>query len=350
MKKLLIVALAIFFASCDNKTQAPSAETAKESAPVVKQNPEAEQALLIYTGRKTMYAQPLFDLFTKETGIKITVKEGKTAQLANTILREGDNSPADLFFAQDSSNLGALSSANVLEALPAETVKKVDTRYTGPKGDWVGTSGRARVLVYNKKMVKAEELPKSIEDLADPKWKGRLGWAPGNGSFQSHVTAMIKVLGKEKTATWIKALKANEIQDFPKNTPIVKAVAEGKVAAGLVNHYYLYKVRLDMKEALDAENHFFADGDAGMFINVSGIALLKSSKNKAAAQKFIDWILSEKAQSFFKGSNFEYPLAAGVSAFSELKPLDQINPIKIDLGDLDKIEETIQVLEENGAL
>lgn len=349
MNKLLIFALAIFFASCDNKTQVPTASP-NASTPAVSQNPEAEQALLIYTGRKTKYAQPLFDQFTEETGIKITVKEGKTAQLANTILREGADSPADLFFAQDSSNLGALSNAGVLAPLPAETIKKVDPRYTGPKGDWVGTSGRARVLVYNKKMVKAEELPKSIEELADPKWKGRLAWAPGNGSFQSHITAMIKVLGKEKTAAWIKALKANEVQDFPKNTPIVKAVAEGKVAAGLVNHYYLYKVRLDMKEALDAENHFFADGDAGMFINVSGIALLKSSKNKAAAEKFIDWMLNEKAQAFFKDSNFEYPLAAGVSAFAELKPLEQINPVKIDLGDLDKVEETIQVLEENGAL
>jgi len=349
MNRLMIAALAIFFASCDNKTQTP-ASAAKAETSAVTQTPEAEQTLLIYTGRKTKYAQPLFDAFTKETGIKITVKEGKTAQLANTILREGANSPADLFFAQDSSNLGALSNQGVLEVLPAETVKKVDARYAGPKADWVGTSGRARVLVYNKKMVKAEELPKSIEDLADPKWKGRLGWAPGNGSFQSHVTAMIKVLGKDKTAAWVKALKANEVQDFPKNTPIVKAVAEGKVAAGLVNHYYLYKVRLDMKEALDAENHFFADGDAGMFINVSGIALLKSSKNKAAAQKFIDWMLGEKAQAFFKDSNYEYPLAAGVSAFAELKPLDQINPVKIDLGDLDKIEETVELLEENGAL
>ena len=348
MKRLFVAALAIFFASCDNKTQTPSAEA--PAAPAVQQNPEAEQALLIYTGRKTVYAQPLFDEFSKETGIKITVKEGKTAQLANTILKEGANSPADLFFAQDSSNLGALSSAGVLETLPAETVKKVDARYAGPKGDWVGTSGRARVIVYNKKMVKAEELPKSIEELTDPKWKGRLGWAPGNGSFQSHVTAMIKVLGKEKTAAWIKGLKANEVQDFPKNTPIVKAVAEGKVAAGLVNHYYLYKVRKDMKEAVDAENHFFADGDAGMFINISGLALLKSSKNKAAAQKFIDWMLSEKAQAHFKEENYEYPLAAGVGAYAELKPLEQINPVKIDLGDLDKIEETVQLLEENGAL
>ncbi|WDE99175.1 iron ABC transporter substrate-binding protein [Lentisphaera profundi] len=348
MKKLLILALALLFASCDNKTQNDNSHIS-ETKPI-QQNPEAEQSLLIYTGRKAKYAQPLFDLFTKETGIKITVKEGKTAQLANTILREGKNSPADLFFAQDSSNLGALSNAGVLEVLAIDTLKKVDARYAGPKGDWIGTSGRARVLVYNKNMVKAEELPKSITELTDPKWKGRLGWAPKNGSFQSHLTAMTKVLGKEKTAAWVKDLKANEVKDYPKNTPIVIAVAEGKVAAGLVNHYYLYKVRQDMKEALVAENHFFADGDAGMFINVSGIALLKSSKNQVAAQKFINWILSEEAQTFFKNSNFEYPLAAGVSAFAELKPLEQINPVEIDLGDLDKVDETIKILEENGAL
>ena len=344
MKKLLLCAALALFVGCDAK----KAPVTSDTTPTPQLTDVKE--LTVYTGRKEVYSKPLFDMFEKETGIKIIVKPGKTAALAATIIREGENSPADLFFAQDSSNLGSLSSAGSLLTLPKETLDQVDARYAGPKGDWIGTSGRARVLVYNKKLVKAEDLPNSILDLADPKWKGKLGWAPKNGSFQSHVTAMIKVLGTEKTAAWVKALKANEIQDFPKNTPIVKAVAEGKVPAGLVNHYYLYKVRKDVKEAVDAENHFFVDGDAGMFINVSGIAILKSSQKQAAALKLVNFLLSEKAQLEFKDQNFEYPLTSGLQAIDGLKPLKEINPVKIDLGDLDQIEATQTLLEANGAL
>lgn len=306
--------------------------------------------LLVYSGRKEVYAQPLFDLFEKNTGIKIVVKAGKTSGLANTLLAEKENSPADVFFAQDSSNLGALSAAGVIEALPAEIINLVDSRFRSPKGDWVGTSGRARVLVYNKDMVKAEDLPKTMQDLTDPKWKGKLGWAPKNGSFQSHVTAMLQVDGAEKTTAWLKAMKANGIADFPKNTPIVKAVAAGQIPAGLVNHYYLYKVRKDMEEANKAENHFFADGDIGMFVNISGVAVVKASKKKEAAKKFVAFLLSKEAQEVFKTENYEYPLAAGVEAYEKLKPLSKINPVKCDLGDLDKIEATQKALEAAGCL
>ena len=344
MKKFFLFAALALLAGCDAKKSTPA--QASEPTPQLTDVKE----IMVYTGRKAEYSQPLFDLFEKESGIKVIVKPGKTAALAAMIIREGENTPADVFFAQDSSNLGALSTSHALLTLPKDTLDQVDARYRGPKGDWVGTSGRARVLVYNKKLVKAEELPKSILELAEPKWKGKLGWAPKNGSFQSHVTAMIKVLGAEKTAAWVKALKANEIQDFPKNTPIVKAVAEGKIAAGLVNHYYLYKVRKDMKEAVDAENHFFADGDAGMFINVSGVAIMKKSKKQAAALKLVNFLLSKQAQLEFKEKNYEYPLTSGLEAFGDLKALSEINPVKIDLGDLDQIEATQILLEANGAL
>ncbi|NQZ58580.1 MAG: iron ABC transporter substrate-binding protein [Lentisphaeraceae bacterium] len=341
MKYFLITLTLVLFASCDSKNA--TAETTATANPEVKK-------LLVYTGRKAKYAKPLFDLFEKKTGIKVIVKEGKTAALANTILKEGDNSPADIFFAQDSSNLGALSNAGILEALPTATLDIVDSRYASAKGDWIGTSARARVFVYNKNLVKAEDLPKSILELTDSKWKNKLGWAPRNASFQSHVTAMIKVLGKEKTAAWLKGLKANGIKDFPKNTPIVKAVAAGKIPAGLVNHYYLFKVRKDMKEAQQAENHFFEDGDAGMFVNISGVALLKSSKNKDAALKFINFLLSKEGQESFKTVNFEYPVSKGISAVAGLKPLSEINPVKVDLGDLAKVEETEKLLEDTGCL
>lgn len=344
MKYFLILAALFLLGACDSKSGASGSSSDKETA-----SGDVKE-ITVYSGRKEVYAQPLFELFEKKTGIKIVVKSGKTGALANMLLTEKDNSPADIFFAQDSSNLGALSAAGVIEKLPESILNKVDSRFRSPKGDWVGTSGRARVLVYNKYMVKAEDLPKSMYDLADAKWKGKLGWAPKNGSFQSHVTAMLQTEGEGKTVKWLKDMKANGVEDYPKNSPIVKAVAEGKIAAGLVNHYYLYKIRKDMKEAEKAENHFFADGDIGLFVNISGVALVKASKKKAAAQQFIDFLLSEEAQIIFKEENFEYPLAAGVDAYKELKPLKDINPVKCDLGSLDNIEATQKALEAAGCL
>lgn len=345
MKYILSLMALLLLGACDSKEGAAGSKPEKAEAG----NSEVKE-LTVYSGRKEVYATPLFKKFEEKTGIKIIVKSGKTGALANMLLTEKDNSPADIFFAQDSSNLGALSAGGIIEKLPESILNKVDSRFRSPKGDWVGTSGRARVLVYNKDLVKPEDLPKSMYDLTDPKWKGKLGWAPANGSFQSHLTAMLQTEGEAKTVKWLKDMKANGVQDRPKNTPIVKDVAAGKLAAGLVNHYYLYKVRKDMKEAEKAENHFFGDGDVGMFVNISGVALVKASKKKEAAQQFIDFLLSKEAQEIFKTENFEYPLAAGVEAYEALKPLKEINPVKCDLGSLDNIEATQKALEAAGCL
>lgn len=343
MKYILMMLTVLLMGACDKKEGAAGSKSEGTAGADVKE-------LTVYCGRKLEYATPLFQKFEEKTGIKIIVKDGKTGALANMLLTEKENSPADIFFAQDSSNLGALSAAGVIEKLPDSILNKVDSRFRSPKGDWAGTSGRARVLVYNKDLVKAEELPKSMYDLTDPKWKGKIGWAPTNGSFQSHVTAMLQTEGEAKTVQWLKDMKANDAQERSSNTPIVKDVASGKLAAGLVNHYYLYKIRKDTKEAEKAENHFFADGDVGMFVNISGVALVKAGKKKEAAKKFIEFLLSKEAQEIFKTVNFEYPLAAGVEAYEALKPLKEINPVKCDLGSLDNIEATQKALEAAGCL
>jgi len=347
MKYILSLLAVLLLGACDSKEGAAGSKSDGTSGADSKSE---VKELTVYSGRKEDYAKPLFEEFEKNTGIKIIVKPGKTGALANMLLTEKENSPADIFFAQDSSNLGALSAAGIIEKLPDSILNKVDSRFRSPKGDWVGTSGRARVLVYNKDLVKPEDLPKSMYDLTDPKWKGKLGWAPTNGSFQSHIAAMLQSEGEAKTIKWLKDMKANGVLDRPKNTPIVKDVAAGKLAAGLVNHYYLYKVRKDMKEAEKAENHFFADGDIGMFVNISGVALVKASKKKEAAQQFIDFLLSKDAQIIFKDKNYEYPLTSGVEAYKELKPLIEINPVKCDLGSLDNIEATQKALEAAGCL
>ena len=224
-------------------------DNATTTAPTVE---AVSKELTIYSGRKKSLSTPLYKQFEEKTGIKIIVKEGKTTALANLILEEGEKTVADLFFAQDSSNLGALSAAGRLQTLPKEILAKVDKRYSGPKGDWIGTSGRARVLVYNTDMLKPEQLPKSILELTSPIWKSKVGWAPKNGSFQSHTTAMRHLIGEEKTKLWLEGMVANDAKVYPKNSPIVAAVARGEIPCGLVNHYYLFKKQASSKEVIKA--------------------------------------------------------------------------------------------------
>ncbi|NQZ57220.1 MAG: iron ABC transporter substrate-binding protein [Lentisphaeraceae bacterium] len=344
-KILLSLLLLILTFACNKAAQ----KQASDSPTVKAKNTPAE--IVIYNGRKAQYVQPLCDLFSEKTGIKVTVKSGKTAELAELILKEGQASSADVFFAQDSANLNILSEAELLDHLPRDILKRVDSRrYSSPREDWVGTTGRARVLVYNPAIIKQDELPRSILQLTDSKWKSKLGWAVENASFQAHVAVMLKVIGKEKTLAWLKGMKANEIHNYPKNTPIVEAVAAGEIAAGLVNHYYLHKVRLKNAAALKIRNHYFDGGDVGMFVGLSGIALVKSSKNKEAALNFIRFMLSEEAQDYFKESNFEYPLALGVKTAKILKPLDEINPVRVDLSDLGDLKETKKILKASQSL
>ena len=342
----LALSAAAFLSSCGKNAEAT--KNSETSTPAVKSTGET---LYVYCGRKVKYATPLFDLFEKETGVKIIFKEGKTAELAAVIAKEGKNSPADIFFAQDSSNLGSLSAKGVLAELPKAILSQVDSRYSAPQGTWVGTSGRARVLVYNKELVKVADLPQTMEELVSPAWKGKVAWAPKNGSFQSHVVAMNEKLGTEATTAWVKGMVANGAKEYPKNTPIVKAVNAGEIPVGLVNHYYLLKVTKDMKaEEVKAANHYFKDGNIGLFVNISGVAIVKSTQKKALAEKFVKFLLSPTAQELFKSKNFEYPLASGVAAHEGLKPLTEINPVKVDLGSLDKLEETQKLLKAAGAL
>src|SRR5918996_3135979 len=167
-------------------------------------------SLTIYSGREEELVGPLFELFEQETGIDVEVRYGDSAELAATIAEEGDNSPADVFFAQDPGSLGAVEEQGLLATLPEDTLDRVDSRFRDPDGHWVGTSGRARVVVYNTEEVSKNDLPDSVFDLTDPKWKGKIGIAPTNASFQAFVSAMVLELGEERTRQWLERLQSNE--------------------------------------------------------------------------------------------------------------------------------------------
>ncbi|MEE9393558.1 MAG: extracellular solute-binding protein, partial [Planctomycetota bacterium] len=289
-----------------------------------------EKTLVIRCGRTKALVAPILAEFEKSTGIKLSIGYDKTATFANVIAAEGDLSPCDVFFAQDSGHLGALAAAGHLQKISPSLLERVSPQFRDADGRWVGTSGRARVLVYNPDRVTVDSLPEKIEDLADPKWKGRLSWAPANGSFKAHLSHLRHRWGASKTRTWLSAVNRNEPMRFQKNSPQVKAVAEGRVDMAWVNHYYLHRAR-QQNPNLKARNHSFEAKDPGNILIVAGVGIVtKDPKQQALAEKLIEFLLSEKAQRYFAEKDFEYPIAAGVKAHADLEPLDEVGLDEVD--------------------
>jgi iron(III) transport system substrate-binding protein len=306
--------------------------------------------LTVYSGREEELVEPLFEQFEQETGIAVDVRYGDSAELAATIAEEGENSPADVFFAQDPGSLGAVEEQGLLASLPDSILNLVDQRFRDPDGHWVGTSGRARVVVYNTDEVAEGELPDSVFDLTDPKWKGKIGIAPTNASFQAFVSAMILELGEQRTRDWLEQLKANSPRLYEKNTPIVEAAATGEIEVGLVNHYYLYLVKEEQPDAPIA-NHFLEGDDPGALVSVAGAGILEDAEHEDAARRFVEFLLSNEGQRFYvdEAEEAEYPLIAGIDAKPGLPPLEELEGPQIALDDLGpQLERTLELLNDVG--
>ena len=304
--------------------------------------------LVIYSGRSESLVSPIIEQFAEATGIDVQVKYGSTFAMAATLLEEGANSPADVFFAQDPGGLGAVSS--MLSAMPADVVLKVPEWARASDGSWVGISGRARVLVYSTELVSEDELPTSVMDLTDPKWKGKLGWPPGNASFRTMVTAMRQMWGEDETRQWLLDMQANEPGVFPKNTPIVAAAGSGEVAIGLVNHYYLHRFIQESGDDFAARNLFLKNGGPDSLVMVAGAGILDTSENRDNAETFMRFMLSTVAQQYFAGQTFEYPLVEGVKTHRLLPPIDTLNGPEIDLSTLSDLAGTDALLRETGVI
>lgn len=310
--------------------------------------------LVIYSGRSESLVQPIIDQFTAATGINVEVRYGKTAEMAGVLLEEGENSPADVFYAQDPGGLGAISNAGLLAQLPDTILAQVPARFASADKTWVGISGRARVVVYNTNIITDPEsqLPNDIFNFVDPKWNGRIGWAPSNGSFQAMVTAMRAAWGEEKTRDWLKGIQANNPTVYPKNTPIVAGVAAEEVDVGFVNHYYLHRFLAEEGESFPARNYFLPGGGPGSLIMVSGAGILKTAPNAANAQRFINFLLSVPAQQYFAAQTFEYPVVEGVKIDGNLSPLKELDghALNISLQELADLAGTQNMLLELGII
>ncbi|MFD5103004.1 iron ABC transporter substrate-binding protein [Streptomyces albidochromogenes] len=311
-------------------------------------NPEDDAGLVIYSGRNENLVKPLLEDMEKAIGTTIAVRYGDSAEMAAQIQEEGDRTKAGLFFSQDAGALGALSKKGLLKKLPQSSLDRVEPSFRGGAGDWVGTSGRVRVLAYDPDQV--TKAPDSVHELTKPEWKGKVGYVPTNASFQAFVTGMRVLEGDDATRDWLKGLKANEPKVYENNLKVLDGVGAGEVALGLVNHYYWYEqVAEKGEDKVGAKIHFLPGGDPGSLVNAAGVGILKDSDQAPAAQKAVDFLLSEKAQKYFADDTKEYPLAAGVtSTVKDLPPLDSLDAPKIDLGRLESLQETLKMLQDVG--
>lgn len=305
--------------------------------------PLSAQQLVLYSGRSKALVDPILEAFEAETGIRVLARFGGTPQLAIALQEEGRRSRADLFWAQDAGALGSIS--DLLQELPDELTASLDPALRNENGTWVGTSGRARVVAYSSARVEAEQLPKTLQGLANSQWQGRVGWAPANGSFQSFITAMRLLDGEEATREWLIQMRDNNTQAYPNNSSLLQAIAAGEIDLAITNHYYLYRFQ-ERDPDFPVAQQFFDAGSTGNLVNYAGIGLLKTSRNSESAKQFIRFLLDRQAQQYFTGQVFEYSIRDDVDPLPGMASpaeLQEIRP-EISLDRLEDLQGTIQLL------
>jgi iron(III) transport system substrate-binding protein len=308
----------------------------------------SRDALTIYSGRGQELVGPLLERFHKETGIDVDVKYADSAELALLLAEEGDRSPADVFFSQSPGATGFLAGKGRLAPLDQRLLAAVDQRFRNRAGRWVGVSGRQRVLVYNTGLVGERELPRSVLDLTDARWAGKVALAPDNGSFQDFVTAMRQLRGDQATASWLRGMHANRPRTYANNNAIVEAVGRGEVPVGLVNHYYNFRFQRE-HPGTPTRNHVFGGGDIGALVIPATVSVVTGSDHPEEAARLVEFLLSPEAQRYFAAETFEYPLARGVPAAPGLPPLGSLESPSYDVDDLGGgLERTIQLIRSSG--
>jgi iron(III) transport system substrate-binding protein len=292
--------------------------------------------LLIYNAQHESLTKEWIDAFTKETGIKVTYRQGGDTELGNQLVAEGNASPADVFLTENSPAMAAVEKAGLFADLNPDTLAQVPAQYRPATGKWTGVAARSTVFVYNKAKLAADQLPKSMADLAQPAWKGRWGGAPAKADFQAIVAAYLALRGEAATAQWLAGMKANA-KIYNDNIATMKAVNAGEVDGGIIYHYYWFRDQANTKEGSgNTALHYFKNSDPGAFVSLSGGGVLKSSKKADQAQQFIKFVTGKAGQQVLEnGTSFEYPVASGVPANSALPPLDSLQAPKVDPSTLD---------------
>jgi iron(III) transport system substrate-binding protein len=292
--------------------------------------------LLIYNAQHESLTKEWIDAFTKETGIKVTYRQGGDTELGNQLVAEGDASPADVFLTENSPAMAAVERAGLFADLDADTLNQAPAQYRPVTGKWTGVAARSTVFVYNKTKLQPDQLPKSMLDLQQPAWKGRWGAPPTKADFQAIVAALLQLKGEAATAQWLATMKA-DAKIYNDNIATMKAVNAGEVDGGIIYHYYWFRDQSKTKEQSgNTALHYFKNQDPGAFVSLSGGGVLASSDKKEQAQQFIRFITSKAGQEVLeKGTSFEYPVASGVPANPALPPLDSLQAPAVNPSTLD---------------
>ncbi len=306
--------------------------------------------LTIYSGRNEQLVGELVAQLEERIGGTVEVRYGGSAELAAQLLEEGDATDADVFFSQDAGALGALDAAGRLDPLPAPVLEAVPEQYRAADGGWVATSARSRVLFYDPRQVAEADLPAGLDALTDPAWRGRMGYAPTNASWQAFVTGVRVLRGEDGARAWLEAFAANEPVRFENNIQILDAVNAGEIALGLSNHYYWYERVAEVGEAaVPARVHYVPGADPLGLVNVAGAGVIAGSPDAERARRAVEFLVSDTAQQYFADVTAEYPVRSGItSTVHDLPPLADLQPPDIDLSDLESLQQTLALLQETG--
>jgi iron(III) transport system substrate-binding protein len=313
----------------------------------------ASQSITLYSGQHVQTTDSLVAGFEKATGITVNVRSDDEDTLSDEIVTEGTRSPADVIYTENTPPVQHLADKGLLSRVDPSTLARTPSRYNSPQGVWVGTSARVSVLIYNPSLIAASQLPTSVLQMADPRYKDKLAIAPGETDFQPIVTSVAHAYGKAATLHWLNGVKSNaSSHSYPDNETVVDEVNRGVVAFGLVNQYYWYRMRAEIGSArVHSKIAYFAAHDPGYVLDVSPAAVLKSSTHQAAAQKFLSFLTSKQGQEIVAHSiSYEYPIASGVTTAEPETPFGQLQPNAITIPQLGDGSQAISLLKQAGLL
>ncbi|WP_085595489.1 MULTISPECIES: extracellular solute-binding protein [unclassified Pseudomonas] len=298
-------------------------------------------SLTLYNGQHKEVGEAVAKAFEAKTGIHVNVRKGSSNQLASQVVEEGERSPADVIYSEESPPLNKLGEQGLLAQIDTATLALLPKEYVASNGTWIGITARVRVVAFNPKLVAEKDLPTSVLEFSQPQWQGKIGFVPTSGAFQEQAVAIIKLHGMDAAEEWLTGLRAFG-KVYSNNMVALKAVENGEVAAVLANNYYWFALQRERGQ-LDSKLHYFTNGDAGGLITVSSAAVLKSSKHPKEAQQFLAYMASEEGQRVITQTTAEYPLHKGMESNRGLKPFSELNPPRVTPADLGNAEQALEL-------
>ncbi len=291
--------------------------------------------LVIYNAQHEELLDEIVPLFEEESGLDVELRSGKDLEMANQIVEEGEDSPADVFLTENSPAMSIVDNAGLFAELPADATAPIPEQYVPAEHTWTGFLARSTVAMYNTESMTEADMPASLLDFADPEWEGRVAFSPTGADFQAIVSAVLELEGEEATRAWLEGLEANGVI-VQNNLVVMQSVDSGEVDAGIAYHYYWYRDREENGTDSDSSAlHFFGDQDPGAFLSISGAGILASSEHQEAAEEFVTWLTGTDAQQAMAESYaLEYPLNPDATLNPAVKPFDELEPPEVDVSSL----------------